>query len=64
MGVQGFIARLSMGSDALMEFHAKGDIKDCPILLTVKLTHVCAVTAVLNNHADRTPGRYYCYGWF
>ncbi|PBK59617.1 hypothetical protein ARMSODRAFT_982901 [Armillaria solidipes] len=38
-GVQGFIAGLSMGSDALMEFRAKGDVKDCPILLTIKLTH-------------------------
>ncbi|PBK62693.1 hypothetical protein ARMSODRAFT_980534 [Armillaria solidipes] len=38
-GIQGFIIRLSMGSNAIMEFHAKGDIKDCPILLTVKLTH-------------------------
>ncbi|PBK85077.1 hypothetical protein ARMGADRAFT_942461 [Armillaria gallica] len=38
-GVQGFIAGLLLGSDATMDFCCKGDVKNCPTLLTVTLSH-------------------------
>ncbi|KAK0430599.1 hypothetical protein EV421DRAFT_1912719 [Armillaria borealis] len=38
-GVQAFIASLSLGSDAIMQFRAKGDPKASPILLSIRLTH-------------------------
>ncbi|KAK0431122.1 hypothetical protein EV421DRAFT_1912144 [Armillaria borealis] len=38
-GVQGFIAGLLLGSDAAMDFCSKGDIRDCPTLLTIRLSH-------------------------
>ncbi|KAK0189186.1 hypothetical protein F5146DRAFT_1140756 [Armillaria mellea] len=38
-GVQGFIAGLSLGSDATMDFCRKGEAKKCLNLLSVRLSH-------------------------
>ncbi|PBK89366.1 hypothetical protein ARMGADRAFT_1083892 [Armillaria gallica] len=38
-GVQAFVASLSLGSDAIMQFKEKGDPKANPILLSVRLSH-------------------------